>query len=297
MPRSSSVNRHGLVLILVAALLWSTSGFFGKAPILDQWSSEVRGGVLAFWRSVFALALLLPMVRKPRWTWKLIPMATAFAGMNWTYLSALVQGPAANAIWLQNLAPGYVLVIGIVFLGERATRRDMGMLVCCALGVGLILSMELSTNGTGGAKALMLALASGSLYAAVIFSLRWLRDEDSAWLISVNHFVTALLVAPIALRPERLPIGYAWPLLAAFGMFQMGLSYLLFAKGLRSTSGHIAAFIGLIEPILLPVWVWLAWRHSPGYLPTPWWTIVGGGLILTGLAIRFAPLRATPSDR
>ncbi len=281
---------RGAFLVFLAALLWSTSGFFGKAPILDQWNADIRGGVLAFWRSIFALVLLLPMVRKPRWTWKLLPMALCFAGMNWTYLSALVQGPAANAIWLQNLAPGYVLIVGIFFLGERATKRDMLMLVCCGLGVGLI--MELQANGIGGIQALLLAVASGILYACVIFSLRWLREEDSAWLISVNHLVTAGVMAFIALRADRIPTGYAWPLLAAFGMFQMGLSYLLFAKGLRSTSGHIGAFIGLIEPILLPIWVWLAWRHSAGYTPTPWWTVIGGSFILAGLAIRFAPFPA-----
>jgi drug/metabolite transporter (DMT)-like permease len=71
--------------------------------------------------------------------------------------------------------------------------------------------------------------------------------------------------------------------LAFFGMFQMGLPYILFARGLRSIPGHEATGIGLLEPILVPLWVFLAWGDKPA-----WWTLVGGGLILIGLAVRYA---------
>jgi drug/metabolite transporter, DME family len=70
--------------------------------------------------------------------------------------------------------------------------------------------------------------------------------------------------------------------LAAFGLFQMGLPYLLFARGLRSVSSQEASLISLLEPVLVPVWVYLAWGDKPA-----WWTLGGGGLILTGLAIRY----------
>ncbi|HZN36276.1 MAG TPA: EamA family transporter, partial [Pirellulaceae bacterium] len=55
-----------------------------------------------------------------------------------------------------------------------------------------------------------------------------------------------------------------------------------FARGLRSIPGHEATGIGLTEPILVPVWVVLAWGDRPA-----WWTLVGGGLILVGLAVRY----------
>ena len=48
-----------------------------------------------------------------------------------------------------------------------------------------------------------------------------------------------------------------------------------------------ASGIGLIEPILVPIWVYLAWGDKPAI-----WTLVGGGFILAGLAIRYLePLR------
>ena len=102
-------------LVLMAALLWSTSGFFVKSPYLEDW----KGPRVAFWRAAFACVALWPFVRRPHWTFALIPMTILFAGMNYTYLTAMVEGSAANAIWLQCTAPVWVLLVGVFVLGER----------------------------------------------------------------------------------------------------------------------------------------------------------------------------------
>jgi drug/metabolite transporter (DMT)-like permease len=112
---------------------------------------------------------------------------------------------------------------------------------------------------------------------------------ESAWLAAMNHLVTAAVLAPLALNslwgaesPAPMPSGIQWPLLAGLGIFQMGLPYVLFARGLRSIPGHEATGIGLMEPLLVPLWVFLAWGDRPA-----WWTLAGGGLIMVGLAIRY----------
>ena len=50
-PSSAGLGRR---LVLLAAILWSTSGLFAKAPFLEQWPDEQRGLLLAFWRAAFA---------------------------------------------------------------------------------------------------------------------------------------------------------------------------------------------------------------------------------------------------
>src|SRR5687768_9951412 len=90
------------LLVLTAAVLWSTSGFFAKAPDFAVWREHEFGGpALAFWRAVFACVILWPIVRKPQWSWKLVPMTLVFVAMNYCYLTAMAKGTAANAIWLQ----------------------------------------------------------------------------------------------------------------------------------------------------------------------------------------------------
>jgi DME family drug/metabolite transporter len=263
------------LLILAAALMWSLSGFFVKAPYFKGWP----GPVLAFWRAVFACLALWPMVRQPRWTWKLIPMTALFACMNYTYLTAMVKGSAANAIWLQCTAPVWVLFVGVFLFGERTVWRDWLMVGFAATGVGVILFFE---SRGANFEAVGWGLVSGMFYAGVVLALRHLRAYDPVWLAALNHLVTAIFLAPFALAESRFPNGIQWLLLAGLGIVQMGLPYVLFARGLKRITGHEATSIALVEPLLNPVWVYLAWGERPD-----WWTFAGGALILVGLAIRF----------
>ncbi len=263
------------LLVLTAAVLWSTSGFFVKAPYFHGWP----GPTLAFWRAVFACVVLWPFVRKPAWTWKLIPMTAMFAGMNYTYLTSMAQGSAANAIWLQCTAPVWVLLVGVFVFREPSVWRDWLLVAFVSAGVGVILCYE--SRGVA-LEAVLWGLASGIFYAGVVLSLRQLRSLDPVWLAAINHLVTAMVLAPLAFSGSHFPSGMQWLLLACFGIFQMGLPYVLFAHGLRHIAGHEATGIGMIEPLLVPLWVYLAWGDAPA-----WWTLVGGGLILIGLAIRY----------
>ncbi len=272
-------------MVLTAAVLWSTSGFFAKAPYFADWP----GPVLAFWRAAFACLVLVPLVRRPQWSWQLLPMAALFTAMNYTYLTAMVKGSPANAIWLQNTAPVWVLLVGVLVFRERASWRDVVLVLFSAAGVGVILWYESRGESI---EAVLWGLASGVFYAGVVLSLRQLRAYDSTWLSAVNHVVTTAALAVFGLQGfvdptsgTPWPSGMQWLLLAGFGILQMGLPYVLFARGLRSIPGHEATGIGLCEPILVPVWALVAWNIKPD-----WWTLAGGGLILTGLALRYLPL-------
>jgi drug/metabolite transporter (DMT)-like permease len=213
-------------------------------------------------------------------------MTLAFVGMNYTYLTAMVKGTAANAIWLQCTAPVWVLLAGVLFFRERATKRDWYMIGCAMVGVGIIIyfeSRQLALEAVGW------GLVSGVFYAGVVLALRHLRGYDPVWLAAINHLVTAVALAPIALLDGRLPTGMQWLFLAGLGVVQMALPYVLFARSLKHIAGHEAAGIGLIEPLLVPMWAYLAWDDRPAP-----WTIVGGAFILVGLGIRYlAPERRT----
>jgi len=276
----------GRICVLLAATLWSTSGFFAQAPYFESWPVEHRGVMLAFWRAVVATCLLAPLVRRVSWSWIMPLMLASFAAMNYTFLSALTLTSAANAIWLQFISPVWVFVIGVFFLGESRHPRDWMLITLAGSGVLFIIGFESQGEAIAG---VIHGLLSGVTLAGVILCLRQLREHDTAWLIVLNHAVCAVLFLPYVAAVGVWPEGVQWPLLIGFGAVQMGIPYVLFARGLRSLSGHEASGIGLIEPILVPLWVFLAWRHSESYAPPAWWTFVGGGLILTGLLLRYGP--------
>lgn len=285
---TAAARYRGRLLVLAAALLWSTSGFFAKAPIFESWPLEQRGLCLAFWRSLFAALLLLPMIRRPRWRVGLVPLAACFVAMSYTYLTAMTRTTAANAIWLQNTAPAWVFVLGVVWFREQVLPGDWSLVICGILGVGFILFHEVRGEQWPG---VVFGLLSGLSFAGVVLGMRHLRGEDAAWLMVLNLLVTTAVLGPVALTAAPWPTGRQLGYLVAFGTLQLGLPYLFFARGVRSITGHEAAGIALLEPILVPMWVFLAWHGAPTYQAPRWWTYVGGALILTGLLLRYTSSR------
>lgn len=269
----------GRLLVALAAVMWSSSGLFAKATTFEVWPPEDRGVLLAFWRAAFAGLLLLPAVRRPKWDVKLVPLCVAFAAMNVTYLSAMTLTTAANAIWLQSTAPWWVFLVGVLVLGEPFAPRERLPLVVGGLGLAIILWFEVQGQARAG---VLCGLVSGFSYAGVVLSLRALRGLDTVWIVAVAHLVTAAVIFPYMLYLNAWPTMVQLPVLAGFGLFQMALPYVFFARGLRSITSQEATVIGLLEPILLPVWVYMAWEE----VPAPW-TLVGGGLILAGLVLRY----------
>jgi len=277
-PRQPS-RLVGRLYVVGAALLWSSSGYFAKNRIFDVWDEDVRGTLLAFWRALFAAAILLPTVRRPRWRIGLVPLVACFAVMSISYLTAMTKTTAANAIWLQSTAPWWVFLLSVFLFREPIVRRDLIPLGFGVLGVGTILFYEIQGKAVFG---VLCGLAAGISYAGVVVSLRRLRDENSSWLVALNHGVAALVLLPWMLYLARWPSWEQLALLAAFGVFQMAIPYLMLIRGLRAISSQEAVAFGMLEPILIPIWTFLIWDEIP-----EWWTIVGASLILTGLILRY----------
>lgn len=270
---------RGRLLVIAAALLWSTSGFFVKAPFF----SDLPGPVLAFWRAAFAGLAILPLVRRPQWHRAMLPMVVCFAAMSYSYITSMsLMSPssAGNALWLQCTAPVWVLLVGVLFMGEKAHWRDWLLIACSTIGVIAIVAFRPVEKSPP--EAIVLGIISGVTYAGIILSLRRLRAYDSAWLAVMNQFVTALALAPLVWQHGVWPSPTQFLLLALFGAVQLGLPYFLFALAVKDIPGHEASVIGLLEPMLLPLWIYLAWGDAPDRV-----TYLGGGWILLGLLLRY----------
>lgn len=287
----------GRLLILLAAVLWSTSGLFAKSPALMDIPVESRAICMAFWRAVFASLTVVPFIRRWEWDWRMLPMAGCFAAMTWTFLSALVHIESALAIWLQYLAPAWVVLFSWCFFRESPPASSRPMLLLAAIGVAIILANQIRVVDHVSQWGLSAGVLSGILFAGVVIFLRRLRTVDALLLVFVNQSVTACLLTPWVVQQSYFPEGIQWVYLAGFGIFQMGLPYLLFALALRQVSSQEASGLGMLEPLLVPVWVFLAWRHLPDYQPPDWGTLLGGSFILLGLIVQLVlQVRRKPSQ-
>ncbi len=273
---------RGRWLLIAAAVLWSTSGVVLKSPPLEAMPLAMRGPVLACYRALFALLFLLPFVgwKRVRWRPMLVPMAVLFGVMNFLYIAALTRTTAASAIFLQYTSSVWACVFGWLILKEPIERGNLVALVCAVCGIGWIVAGD-----WGGPHFLgnVMALGAGLTYAGVILCLRQLREEDSAWLIAVNHLVSFLMLLPFVWDMGDVSVSLLqWVLIAALGITAMALPYVIFARAVRDVATQEAGLLLLLEPVLNPVWVWLCWREDN---PVAVW--IGGGLILSGLAGRY----------
>lgn len=271
------------LLLLAAAVLWSTAGAAIKRSGLDGW--QIAGG-----RALVAGLFLFLAVRESRVrpTLRSLLVGVAYAGTTILFVLATKLTTAANAIFIQDAAPLFVLVLSPWLLKEMPTRGELMSLPVYAIGLGLFFLDELSAGQVLGN---LVALASGVAFAFTIVGLRLVRHDGPAALVQGN-FIAALLALPMGLGGPT-PQGLDLALVVYLGVFQLGLSYLAFTRGVAHTPAVEASLLILLEPVLNPIWTFLFAGERPGP-----WAVAGGAVVLGATAWRtVAPVVLARSAR
>lgn len=269
-------EKNGMLAVAAAAVLWSSGGLFIKlAPMPAATVACARGLVSA----LFFLIVLRPDLRKARWT-----SALSYAGTCTTFVIATKLGSAANAAFLQYTGPAYVLVLAPLLLGERFRRADAVAVGLSLAGMSLVFAGR--GVGSGGIAAALTGVASGVCYAFTVVLFR--RDAKTGGDVIASTTLGALIAAAV-MAPSAVSGGVG-ALLTAKGALiamvlgvQMGVSYVCFARGVRTTPAATASMITTLEPVLNPVWVWIGTGEAPGM-----WTVAGGAIVVAAVIVRAA---------
>ena len=271
------------IALLAAALLWSSSGAFAKLIV-------VPAPVMACYRVLFAGAFCLLFLRREavRFRPAMFGMMFCFAVMNVSFISAMTMTTAANAIFLQYTAPAWMFIASLWWLHERFEFRNLATVIIGLIGIGVIVS----GGGAADLPGISVGLLAGVTYAGVAIFLRALRHENPNWLTVLNLLASGFVLLPVigvlfgvngfAVAPEKLLA------LAAFGIVQMAIPYLLFSRALQAVSAQEAGIITLLEPVANPILTYFAAGEIPGRH-----TALGGAIILLGVAVRYLPIRRT----
>ena len=269
--RSQHSDRaRGVTYMVATALCWSIGGLLIK---LIPWNAFAIMGV----RSAIAFVMTLIFIkdRKIRLTKSNVLGALCLLTLCVTYIVATKLTTAANAIVLQYTAPIIILLISIVFLKQRATRLDV-----VAMGVIFLGILLFFVDGLSGGQILGngIALISGFCLAGV-FLCNAMEGATPEQATLLAHGLGTVLFLPYALTQVTAQ-AVPWVAVIIMGVVQLGLAYLLLARGSRLVPPLVGSLITCIEPILNPVWVALA----VGEIPGPW-ALVGMGLVIFGVVI------------
>jgi drug/metabolite transporter (DMT)-like permease len=265
---------HGILLVGAGSVLWSTGGLFVRVLDMDFWTMQV-------WRSLFAALSLVviiaaehrgrafSLVRAMGWT-GLVAVPVSAVSM-FCYVAALQLTTVANVMIVYATVPLLAAGIAFLWIGERPGRRALIAAVAALAGIAVMVGAGARGGDLAGdALALLMTVTFALLVVAA-------RRDPSVPMAAVNA-LAALLGAAASypfMKGGGVPDAHTLLILALFGVTTTGLAYLLFLLGARFIPSAEAGLLGLLDTVLAPLWVWLAFAEVPATT-----TLVGGGIVL-----------------
>lgn len=267
------------VSLRAATLMLASTLAFGLMVVAIRLASAQLATVeIAFFRNLFGLLFLLPMLLRPgrplprtaqlpRYLLRTaIGLVSMLAGF-W----AIGHLPLSQAIALSYSTPLFVTLAAAFWLGETVRLRRWMAVLCGFVGVLILLRPGAATFSAGTLVALLAAVMS----ALVAIQIKQLARVDAAHTVV---FYTYAFWVPMSLLPALLawtwPHGSDWLWLLATGLFGT-LGQLLWTHALRI--GEVSALtpIGFMQLPLVAMFGWWLFDEAPDR-----WTVLGALIIL-----------------
>jgi drug/metabolite transporter (DMT)-like permease len=283
-----SVQQRGRVFVALAAVAWSTAGLFQRELSVDT-ATQVAG------RALFAaLGLLAYIAAVERGEIVRAFRAIGVGGVavvallavsSASFLAALNHASVANVLFMQALAPILAAALGTV-IGDPVDRRTWAAMVIALVGVGVIVGGPGHPSPLGLGLSLLMTVS----FAVTLVITRHRRDVSMAPATFLSQLVVLLCMGWFASPHSADALDVT--LLAALGITQIGLGFVLLTIGGRLIPAGEVALITLLEIVLGPFWVWAFLSERPSGA-----TLVGGGIVLAAvvLAARGEPAPAQPA--
>jgi drug/metabolite transporter (DMT)-like permease len=281
--------RKGQIFVALGAVAWSSAGllqrdlsvspatqlggraFFAMVSLFLFVVVTQERGVVAAFRSIGRGGLVT---------------AACMAVASGTFIIALNHTSVAHLLFILAISPLAAALIARVALGESVSRRTWAAMLIALCGVLVML------GGGGGGDALGdgLALAAMVSFAIAIVLTRHHREISMAPATCLSQ-VLVLLVAIPFMHPGSAD-ARDLILLALLGAGQIGLGLALMTTGARLIPAAQTALIGLLEVVLGPLWVWIAYSEDPGTA-----TLVGGAIVVVGIVVQTGGVGRRPTRR
>ena len=295
----------GLLIGVLASVAFGTSGALAKPLMEAGWSPAAA--VTA--RAGLAGILLLPFAARAlrgKWDtvwrarWRILGMALiGVAGTQLVYFASLQRIPVSSALLIEYLAP--LLLVAWVAV---ATRRLPGAIVIvgAAIAVGGLLLIIGPVGGGDPLGYLFAAAAAVGCALYYVIAARPARGLPPVALASFGLLIGALslgLVGATGLVPfdvvltevsaagMRLPWWAPLLLLAA----TTAVGYATSIAASQVLGSRLMSFVGMLEVVFASVFAWIVLGEALGP-----WQILGGVLILAGIACVRAEKAATEPD-
>ena len=254
-----------------ASLCWSLGGLCIK---FIPWSAMSIVGL----RALLAAGVFAVYRRgvKINFTRGNILAALCLSATTILFVFANKMTTAAAAILLQFTAPAFIILLQFILYRARPKRSEIIAVSITICGMLLFFADRLEPGNMLGN---ILAIASGLSFAGV-FVCNKRPDTDPEHALFLGFLINAAIGTPFAFFKGAggafaSADVKAWGFMALLGVVQVGLAYVFFSMGIKSTPALLACLITALEPVLNPIWVALATGERPGPF-----ALTGGAVIV-----------------
>ncbi len=262
-------KNKAIIEILLCSALWSIAGIFMK---WIPWSALVIASFRSLLAGCVAYAYMRATKQKLTFTRFSVFGAVSLCATMTLFCLANKTTTAANAIVLQFTDPIWIILISAVFFHKRFTKADVLAVVFTFGGIALFFADGLDAGNTVGN---LIALGSGVTFACYYITLGGCPENERMSAIVLANAMTFLIGLPLVVTTK--PEFSAMPILfiAVLGVFQLGIPYVLLARGSGWCPPLVCSLLGALEPLLNPVWVAIFDGETPGFL-----ALVGGAIVI-----------------
>ncbi len=294
-PRAGA--HSGLVLALISAVTFGTSGTLAKGLLSAGWTPA---GAVTVRVWIAALVLAVPVLVALRGRWSALrtnaPTLVAYgvvpvAGTQLAYFSAVEHMEVGLALLIEFTAP--VVVLGWLWArhGERPNARTV--FGASVAGLGLLLVLDIAGGAHVSAIGIVWALAAMAGAACYfVMSARETPDLPPIVLAGGGLLVGAVsltLAGWFGLLDVRFATGPAtyagttvdwWLPVLGLGVISAAVAYVAGIAATRRLGSRLASFVALFEVVVALMVAWLLLDELPRT-----WQLAGGLFLMAGVVL------------
>lgn len=283
-------KRRAVILILIAGVLWGTSGIFVNFLSPIGFTSIQLTAVRATVSSVFIIAFMLAKSRKsfsakPGELLLFLALAVTLFFSCFLYYTAMVMTSVCTAVILLDMYPVYVTLFSAILFREKMTVTKVVCIAVMIVGGGFVSGI------IGGLKfdalGLIIGALSGVSYASYVLLVKFYNGRGvSSSSANLYSFLFMALIALSICEPISLftvmtdNLAIALPLFIGLGVCTFVVPFVLNAKALKVLPAGTASALCVMEPFSASLFSVLLFHE-----PLDFGKILGAVLILSAVVV------------
>lgn len=263
-----------IIEMLICAALWSVAGIFIK---LIPWNGFAVAGMRSLIAGLTIAVYMLITRHRYILSRRTVIGGIMTAGVYTCFTVANKLTTAANAIVLQYTCPVFIVILSAIFLKQKIRKNDLAVVIATLAGIALFFFDQLKPGYILGN---FVAIAAGMFMAVMFILVVNMEGDERFSTITNGQFLTFFVGLPfiIATKPEFTAAATASILV--LGVFQLGISYILYVKSTQYCPPLACCLLGALEPLLNPVWVLIFDGERPGV-----WALIGGIIVVVSITL------------